>query len=212
MIIDFGSVGDFIQVTAQYSNAVLVAVLPYFSNVANKADLPVPVTIAQVDIDTFHVLPFKEMAVSMRLTNGCVFDFRSGFVNRYISPDSITYQSQRFTDMPRPSSLKRKLNEDEAIQRARTVIRNLGIPLEDIFAEQEPQVALERKQGQGALHYHIQWLDPRGFGQVIGGASEFKKESLVTFPAVDFEINAETGEVDGWYITPFKALRIPRPN
>ena len=119
MIIDLGSLGNFIQVTAQYSNAVLVAVFPYFSNVANKVDLPVPTPIVQADVDTVHVLPFKDMAVSMRLTNGCIFDFQSGFVNRYISPDSIKYQSRRFDGMPRPPRLKRKLDEDEAVQVAR---------------------------------------------------------------------------------------------
>jgi hypothetical protein len=157
MILDLGSVGDFVQVTAQYSNAVLVAVLPYFSDVAKKVDLPVPQPITQTDVAGLHVLPFKEAKASILLKNGCVFDFQSGFVNRYINPDSVSYHSQAFDKTSEQNYKDRKIEKDEAVQIARITLKKLGIPLEDVFAEQEPRIAIEQKNDANASpHYHIQ--------------------------------------------------------
>ena len=213
MILDLGSVGDFVQVTAQYSNAVLVAVLPYFSDVAKKVDLPVPQPITQTDVAGLHVLPFKEAKASILLKNGCVFDFQSGFVNRYINPDSVSYHSQAFDKTSEQNYKDRKIEKDEAVQIARITLKKLGIPLEDVFAEQEPRIAIEQKNDANASpHYHIQWLDPRGSGQIVGEDNpETEKTGLVTSPAVDMEINAETKEVEKWHFASLKSLRRPPP-
>ena len=50
MILDLGGAQEIIRITADYSNAVLVAVLPYVSDFAQKLDLPVPhpITTAHV--------------------------------------------------------------------------------------------------------------------------------------------------------------------
>ena len=78
MILDLGTVSHHVKVTPEYTQAVLTAVLPYFSEVAKKLDLPVP-SQSRKGCCGFHVLPFEESTVSMLLKNRWVFNF--GFVN-----------------------------------------------------------------------------------------------------------------------------------
>src|SRR5690349_15136740 len=80
---------DFIHVTAQYSNAVLVALLPYVSDFAEKLHLPIlsPVTSAQVL--EFRCSPRRdEIGGLILLTNGYRFSFHDGHVSSFDSPKS----------------------------------------------------------------------------------------------------------------------------
>jgi len=114
MELDLGQLSESVKVTAQYSNAVLVAVLPYFSNVSKELDLPTPHPITQADIAQFHVLPFREMTASARLKNGCVFNFTFGFVETYVSPRS-PLSSHLQHDTPTPN-FQKPMTEQEAVQ------------------------------------------------------------------------------------------------
>ena len=60
MILELAGGGpDLIQVTAQYSNAVLVALLPYFSDAAHKLDLPVAQPITMQHVVGGGVMPYR---------------------------------------------------------------------------------------------------------------------------------------------------------
>ena len=71
---------EVIQVTPEYSNAVLKAVLPYISDVAQKLDLPVakPVTAEYVVHCSVH--PRRSVGAEVGILGGWVFQFNFGFV------------------------------------------------------------------------------------------------------------------------------------
>lgn len=209
MILDLGEVSHRITITPEYSNAVLSAVLPYFSDVAKKLDLPVTQPITPADVAGFHVLPFREMTCSMLLKDGSVFDFHFGFMSRYLSPQSVDHLQ------PAPNTVlgqkhQPAITQDEAIEIARNAIKKLSIPLEDVFAEQKPRVAVRKNSDatNAVPHYEIQWIDPRGSGQIIGEVNaETEKTALVTSPAVDIEINGETKQIEKIKFALLKSLR-----
>jgi len=186
MILDLGSVSDLIQVTAQYSNAVMVAVLPYFSDVAKKLDLPVPQPITQTDVAKVHFLPFlstasRDTAVSILLKDGWAFTYEFGCV--HLIADSHGYSALQDPDGISKYYGRDAINEEEAVQLARSALKKLGIPLEDVFAEQEPLVTLPLKIGTNIVpHYEIKWLDPRGSD------------------SVDIHINGNTKQIERLYL------------
>ncbi len=192
MILDLGSASRFIRVTADYSNAVLTAVLPCFSDVAKKLELPVPQPITQTDVAGFHVLPFREFTASMLLKNGWVFNFSFGYVRDFSSPNS-------YLNLQDPEKIPNyygevKISHSDAIRLARETLLRLNIPLEDVFAEQEPRVTPPEKIGTNTVaRYRIEWLDPRSGNH-----------------AVDMEINAETKQVERVMLRA-KSLERPAP-
>ena len=190
MTLDLGTVSGFVKVTPEYSNAVLTAVLPYFSDVAKKLELPVPQPIKQGDVAIFHVLPFGEMTASMLLKNGWVFNFGFGYVGDFSSPHS-------YLNLQDPDQIPKyfgqvKMKRDEAIQLARQTLKKLSIPLEDVFADQEPQVVSPVKIETNTVpRFEIIWRDPYG-----------RK-------AADFEINAETKQVELMHVRSWNLHRPP---
>jgi hypothetical protein len=193
MILDLGQLGDFIQVTAQYSNAVMVAVLPYFSDVSKKLDLPTPQPITQADVAKFSVLDFRQTTASARLKNGCVFNFTFGFVETYVSPRSPTYYPpipDKIDSVPR-----KRMTEKEAVQLARDSVQKLGVTLEDVFADREPTVTIYRKAATNSIpRYRIEWPGPHDSRH-----------------AADFIINPETREVERFNFSLLTNLRRPPP-
>ena len=192
MILGLGATSRFIRVTADYSNAVLAAVLPCFSDVAKKLDLPVPQPITQTNIAGFHVLPFREPTASMLLKNGWVFNFGFGYVRDFSSPNS-------YFNLQDPDKIPNyygevKVSQAEAVGLAREILSRLNIPLEDVFADQEPRVTSPEKiETNTVARYRIEWLDPRS-GK----------------PAVDIELSSETKQVERVLLRA-KSLEQPAP-
>ncbi|HEX5223087.1 MAG TPA: hypothetical protein VFZ59_26245 [Verrucomicrobiae bacterium] len=185
MILELAGRGpDLIHVTAQYSNAVLVALLPYFSDVAHKLDLPVAQPITMQHVVEGRIMPYRYpngdmLGAGITVNGGWAFGFQAGYVN-YVElwPSYFTVQD--------PDDLRKfygvfRMSKEEAIQMGRTAIKKLGIPLEAVFAELEPRVRLpERLYNTNTLpYYRIEWLDPRS------GSS-----------AVDIGVNAEKKRVE----------------
>ncbi|EEF57893.1 hypothetical protein Cflav_PD0843 [Pedosphaera parvula Ellin514] len=75
---------ELIHITAAYSNAVLVAILPHVSDFAKKLDLPIPQPIAANQVIWFKQVPFKgQIDGALVLSNNCWFHFSShGYVWR----------------------------------------------------------------------------------------------------------------------------------
>ena len=213
MVLDLGEISHYVKITPEYSQTMLIAVLPYFYDTAKKLGLPVPQPITQADVASFHVLPFGNMTASCLLKGGAVFDFHFGFVNRYLSPHSPDYVPQT-PDTVSDQKNRFAITQDEAIQIARDAIRKLGIPLEDVFAEQKPRVAIRKKytDTNAVPHYEIQWIDPRGHGGIFGEVNaETEKTALVSGPATDIQINGETKEIEEVRFALVKSLRRPPP-
>jgi hypothetical protein len=183
--LDLGEVSHYIKITPEYSNAVLKAVLPIFSDSAEKLGLPVPKPISQNDINKFTVQPFRELTAFLLLNNGWVFEYSFGGV-RYISNLRSYAALQDPDEIPRYYG-KVKMTQTEAVQMARNTLVKLGIPLEDVFAEQEPHVTPPPHiDGTNIVpHYEIKWITPRA-----GEAT-----------SVDIHINAETKQIERIYIS-----------
>ena len=86
MSLDLGAVSDLVEVTPEYSNAVLAVVLPRFSDAAKKLNLPVPQPITRADIAGIHFLPFlsktfRNPSVSILLKNDWAFEYSFGYVH-----------------------------------------------------------------------------------------------------------------------------------
>lgn len=166
MVVDLGETGRCVRVTPDYSNAVMSAVLPYFSDVAKKLDLPVPQPITRADVVRVHFLPFlsktsRDPWISIALKNGWAFTYEFGYL--HLAADARGYSSlQDPGQVPRYYGQVR-MTRSEAVQFARDALKKLGIPLEDVFAEQEPRVTEPIKFGTNTVpHYEIDWLYPWG--------------------------------------------------
>jgi hypothetical protein len=190
MVLDLGEVSKLVQVTPEYSNAVMSVVLPCFSDAAKKLNLPVsqPITYADIKIVVFQ--PYRNRTlrssdVSVLLKSGWVFDHFMGYLQRIENLRSYA-ALQDPDEIPRYYG-KVKMTQTEAVQMARDTLVKLGIPLEDVFAEQEPHVTPPPHiDGTNIVpHYEIKWITPRA-----GEAT-----------SVDIHINAETKQIERIYIS-----------
>jgi hypothetical protein len=182
MILDLGDVSHYVKVTPQYSAAAISAVLPFFSKVAIDLDLPVRKPITQRDVVKFNVQPFRNLTVSVLLTNDWVFEYSFGYLH-------LISDLRGYGALQDPNLISRYFGEDkitrtEAIQLSRRVLGKLGFSLEDVFAEQEPRVTLPLRIGTNTLpHYEVEWLDPRSGDH-----------------SVDIHINGNTKQLERLYL------------
>jgi hypothetical protein len=183
MILDLGqSLASFelVRVAAAYSNAVLVAVMPYISDVAQKLDLPVPHPVTVEQVTHCSVLPNRRVEATIQIKGGWAFAFKWGYIETIQGPHDF-FTIQDFDRTPEFFG-EVKMSKREAIQFARNTITKLGIPLEAVFAEQEPRVTEPPKVGTNTVpHYRIEWLDPRGAGATT---------------SVDMDINGNTKRME----------------
>src|SRR5258706_2889146 len=124
---------EFIQVTAQYSNAVLVAILPQVTELSQKLDLPIPVPVTLEQVERFNCDPHKgQVGGWLRLTNGFDFWYDRGHVTGFESPDSsgsligLADLSEFYGSV--------KMSPKEAVQLARDSLRNLGYSETALYA------------------------------------------------------------------------------
>lgn len=164
---------DIIHVTIQYSNAVLVALLPHFSEFAQKLDLPVPHPITTNHVQRFvtggpvlegHPIDVKGHLV---LTNGYEFWYSWGHVDDFRSPRDY-FTAQDVERVPEFFGTLR-LEQSEAIDLARKALMSVG------YAEQLPMLRKKPSEVRGPKrfgehiipHYRITWkAKDRGQGTV----------------------------------------------
>lgn len=179
---------EILHVTAQYSNAVLLAVMPFVTDFAAKQDLPLnpPVTISQVR--AFKCSPRSDLVGGrVILTNGHEFVFLHGHVEMYRSPQCY-YELQDPDQVPRFFGLV-KLTEKEAVQAARNAIKQMGYSEATLFADHPPQVIPPAKVGQNTVaRYRVTWSDP----------SRGNPDNPPI--SADFEIDATTGKIHLMYL------------
>ncbi len=179
MIFDFYPVIEYIGVTSQYSNAVLLAIMPHVSDFAQKLELPMPTPVTAAYVSSFGCDNKRgEVGGSVTVGKCCVFSFSHGYVTGFEGPHSY-FGLQNPDDIPKFYGSDR-MNKDEAIRLARNAIKKLGYTLESVFAELEPKVTLPEQLGTNVIpHYRIQWLNPRG-----------------GFPSVDIEVNGNRKRIE----------------
>ena len=91
---------DKLEITSEYAQALLLAILPYVSDFAQRVGLDIPLPIT-----TNHVARFipsrdpENVGGSLTLTNGFVFAYQHGHVQRFSSgsladPDSVVPEAR----------------------------------------------------------------------------------------------------------------------
>ncbi len=167
MLLELGPHVEYVYVTAEYSNAVLLAVLPYISEVAQKLDLPLPRPITARDVVTCAVLPNRRVEAAISIKGNWNFGFSRGYIETIQGPHYF-FGIEDSSQIPDFFG-ELKMAKPEAIQLARDTLTKLGIPLDSVFAEQEARVTGPITNGTNTVpHYRIEWLDPRCVGQAPG--------------------------------------------
>jgi hypothetical protein len=181
-VVDLGETSHYVKLSTTYSNAAVAAILPYFSEAATKLGLPIHTPITEADILRGHVLPFRDLEVSVMLRDRWAFTYSHGVVDR------IT-DSRGFSALQDPAQIKRyygtvAMSQDDAVKLARDALTKLGVPLDVVFAEQAPVVVPPPLIDSNTVpDYEIKWLDPRGGPSVdihVNGATK-KLERLALF-------------------------------
>jgi hypothetical protein len=170
---------ELVQITAQHSNALLVAILPFVSDFAQKLHLPLLTPLNPAMVQTFKP-DSRKGAVGgvVTLTNGYRFWFDHGHVASMESPDAY-FHLQDPAQVPRFFGPVR-LAEDEVVALARKAITNLSYPLPDLYAHLAPAVTPPPQVGTNQVpRYRLQWGDPINLGT-----------------SVDIELNATNGRVE----------------
>ena len=177
---------ELVQITAQYSNAVLVAVMPYVADFSQKLDLPVKTPIAISQVLEFKCDPRKgQIGGLITLTNGLRFAFLDGHVSSYRSPKS--YFSLQDPDLIPKFFGSVGLKEKEALNIAKAAEEKLGFTNNIFHLDQKPKVTLPEKIGPNCVaRYRFQWLDSNWHGSTDSGI----------IPAIlDVEVDASSGQI-----------------
>jgi hypothetical protein len=190
---------EFVQITAQYSNAVLVAILPYVSDFAKTLDLPI-----KMPVTTGHVLHFKcdprkdHVGGMVVLTNNFQFTFLDGRVCVYRSPGS--YYSLQNPELVSSFYGKTKVKEKDALKLARQTAKKLGYSKSEVQIDAAPHITAPEKVGSNEIpRYRFRWLDPRWKGA---------RDEQDVIPAVfDIEVNAANREIEMICVPPMATGR-----
>ncbi|MBI3850321.1 MAG: hypothetical protein HY298_08540 [Verrucomicrobia bacterium] len=156
---------EFIQVTAQYSNAVLVAILPQITEFSQKLDLPIPVPITLEQVEHFNCDPHKgQVGGWLRLTNGFDFWYYDGYVKGFESPGSW-YGSHQWGEDLEKFYGSVKMSAKEAVQLARGSLRKLGYSETALYANGTPKITKPPViRGKVVPCYRIGWIEPEDGG------------------------------------------------
>jgi hypothetical protein len=91
MILELGTASiELIRVTSEFSNAVLVAVMPYVADVVQKLDLPVPRPLTIQHVTACSIEPTRKWGVEISVEGGWVFAFARGYVRTIQSSHCYT--------------------------------------------------------------------------------------------------------------------------
>jgi len=97
-----------IHITATYSNALLVAILPHVSDFSKKLELPIPQPITVAQVRRFNLNPYNgHLSGSVVLTNRYWFAFdEGGYVVSFRSPDNFFTTMTRLERISKITSAK----------------------------------------------------------------------------------------------------------
>ena len=170
---------EFIQVTAQYSNAVLVAILPQIMDFSQKLDLPIPVPIALEQVERFNCDSHKgQVGGWLRLTNGFDFWYYDGYVKGFESPD-CWYGRHVWGEDPEQFYGSVKMSAKEAVQLARDSLRKLGYSETALYANGTPKITKPPViRGKVVPCYRIHWIEPEDGGNSLDMVIDAQDKSL----------------------------------
>jgi hypothetical protein len=196
---------ELIHMTATYSNAVLVAILPFISDFAKKLALPTPQPIAVSNVTEFRPMPLKGYIGGGVQVSNFLFSYSMGCVNSFRSSDNVFYDQDPTANWPKYAYGKDNMTTNGAIALARESLRKLGYPPELLGCHVPPKSVTgpyDTKDGNHVPHCQIRWEsipEPKS-------PEESKSNDIVTV-----EINMEKKTITGLHIASQKIWRTP-PN
>src|SRR5689334_4598545 len=91
MILELGTAPiELIRVTSEFSNAVLVAVMPYVADVVQKLDLPAPRPLTIEHVTNCSIKPTRSWGAELSVQGGWIFAFSQGYVQTIQSQHSYS--------------------------------------------------------------------------------------------------------------------------
>jgi hypothetical protein len=152
---------QFVHITPQYSNAVLKALLPRFTDFARRMRLDVPLPLTGRQLRKFQVDPTAGVvAGALWLTNGYRMHFNFGVVCDFGTPrDYLTLQD--FSIVAEFYGTLR-MTKDEAIALAKKTIAHLGYELSDVARDWPMNVWGPGNQGTNVIpFFRVCWEEPK---------------------------------------------------
>jgi hypothetical protein len=130
----------FIHITAAYSNAVLVAILPHISDYAKKLDLPIPQPITVSQVAHFGVEHLQgEVGGGVWLTNYYLFSFKNGYVNMFrLNKHNPFNDDNPAENWPKYAFGKINMTTNQALDLIRASITKLGYDVKTFHVDQPP--------------------------------------------------------------------------
>jgi hypothetical protein len=194
-----------IHITATYSNAMLVAILPHISDCAKQLDLPIQQPITAAQITRFSPSPYKDfIGGGFWLTNRCWFVFDNGYVHGFRSPDDWFTMADEYWDHLERYVGKDNMTTNEAVELARNSFRNLGYEPKKFHVDDQPTNVEGPYDNKKLGHIpccRVEWNSPEATNQ-----EEFNRSYHI-----QFDIDMHSRQVVGMSLSSKKFFR-PDPN
>ncbi len=153
---------QYVRITAEYSNAVLLAIMPHITDCARRLELPLPQPITVAQVRAFRCdNHLGEAGGRVALTSGDIFGFRHGHVGEFKTPHRF-YGMEDFERIPLLYGTN-KIHAPQAVELCRETIKRLGATEEEMYADLPPKVDSPRPKGASNTipRFLITWVDPR---------------------------------------------------
>ena len=193
---------EFIHMTAAYSNAVLVAILPHVSDFAKKLDLPIPQPITATQVLKSRPSPYQgRVEASVVLTNHdwFGFDYR-GFVDSFTSATNVFSGDEDAVEHPEHYTGETRMTTNEIVAFARETLLKLGYRPELTRADTTPELEgpWDLKQGGHVTFCRVLW-------------QPIKDQDSEGYSRVRVEINTQQKSVVGLYLGFARTNKIGTP-
>lgn len=152
---------EFVHMTATYSNAMLVAIIPHISDFSKKLDLPIPQPITSSHVQEFRPSNIKGfIGGGLILTNGYWFAYNNGCVDGFRSPNNAFVDDNPAENWPKYAYGKDNMTTNDAIALARQSLRKLGYTPELLGCDAPPRWftgPYDTKDGHHVPHCQMRW-------------------------------------------------------
>lgn len=195
---------ELIHMTAAYSNAVLVAVLPHVSDFAKKLDLPLPQPITAQMVKEFRPNPYKDYIGGGIFFSNCLFAFENGTVDNFRSADNVFYDDDPAANINKYIG-KDNMTTNQAIALGRDALQKLGYDPKVLACDVSPRSFYgpqDLKDGKHIPYCKIQW-ERYAEAEVTSRAMQTNND------IVTIEINMEKKTIVGLHFTSRKIWRDP---
>lgn len=186
---------NILHVTAEYSNAVMLAILPYVTEFAQKLELPV-----NPPITTNHVWEFRtsysqgDPGGLLVLTNGYRFWFGQGFVSGFEAPRN--YFALQDPDLIPRFYGKMRMTVPEAQQLAVNALRKLGHVEKLPYLSTKPGINGPQSVKTNIVpHILFEWVDPNRETTLVAVEVNAEEKRVMSITAIDRRLKRDPPKI-----------------